>query len=152
MASLIAFLIAGALLVSAVVPLVRERALRRRLLPIEAKLLKGGDRLEFSETTMQAEARAGLQDSALPAQPDSGFHARWSYAVGGKAYEAEIAMSSPVFRKEDVRFGRVQVFYDPANPALSVPRPGAADQAWAWFVAAGVVAVVGLVMHIIAAA
>lgn len=157
MAGLIGCLVAVALLAHALTLLVRERGLRRRLVPVEARLIDPG-RVGAISAAEQAWADRQVQEhdrsirdgsephTHLPTPSTPVYTARWSYTVGGKAHHGEISLSSPVFRPDQIRFGRVQVFYDRDNPAVSRPFPGAGDAAWAWFVAAGVAGFVALLL------
>jgi len=154
---MIASLVALALLVRAIVLRIGESGLKRRLTPIEAKLIDPGragimDPSDQAWGQWQAEdLQTSLRDGSephtrLPTQATPTYRATWEYIVDGKLHRCTHSQSSPVFQPDQIRFGRVQVFYDRDNPSVSRPFPGAGAEAWAWFVGAAVVAAVGLVM------
>lgn len=134
-AALIAFGVALALLLHAATTRAQETRLRRRLRPIEARLIDPG---RSAQHDIAGALTTQTDDDHLPAVTTS-FTGRWRYSVDGRDYEGATSLDVPVFADADVRFGRVQVFYDPENPSFSTARPGHRDQARAWFIAAGVV-------------
>jgi len=157
MAGLIGCLVAIALLAHALTLFIRERGLRRRLVPVEARLIDPGRTgVVSAEDRAWADWQAQDHDRSirdgsephthLPTAATPSYTARWSYSVEGKAHRGEITFSSPVFQPDQIRFGRVQVFYDRDDPAVSRPFPGAGDASWAWFIAAGVAGLVALVL------
>jgi hypothetical protein len=160
MAAIIGGLIAAALLLYAMAPRVRERLLRARLLPVEARLLSPGQAgmvsasdQAWSDVQHQDRDRSMRKGSDphthLPTPATRMYTARWRYTVDGTTHEGAISLPRPVFPPGSIRFGRVQVFYDPRTPSVSVPYPGAGDSAWAFFIAAGVVATVAAVIFLI---
>lgn len=157
MAGLIGCLVAVALLVHALTLSVKERRLRGRLRPVEARLIDPGragvistaDRswADWQTQDLSRSIRDGHEPHThLPTPASPTYTARWTYVVNGKTHHGEISLSSPVFSPGQIRFGRVQVFFDPENPSVSRPFPGAGDAAWAWFIAAGVAGFVGFLL------
>jgi hypothetical protein len=160
MAGIIAFIVALGLMLGAITLLVQERLLRRRLAPIEAKLLNPGQegqidpagaaKYQWESLNLSRSISDGSEPhTRTPTQPTASYTASWEYIVDGKLHRYTHTQSSPVFRPDQIRYWRVQVFYDRNNPAVSRPVPGAGEQAWAWFIAAAVVAVVALAMTVI---
>jgi hypothetical protein len=162
MAGIIACFVALALFFHALTLAIREHARKRRMLPVEARLIDPG-RTGVVSVSDQAWASNQAQDrdrsiregsepdTHLPTPASPTYTARWSYSVDGKAHRGEHSQSSPVFLPEQIRFGRVQVFYDRDEPSVSRPFPGAGDSAWAFFVAAGVAGVVAFLLTVIPA-
>jgi hypothetical protein len=144
-AALIAFGVALALLLHAGTTRVKEKRLRDRLRPIEARLIDPG---RTAQHELGGAMTPQTSDDHLPSV--SVHHtARWRYTVDGREYRGETSHSAPVFAEGEVRFGRVQVYYDPQNPSFSTALPGHSDQARAWFIAAGLVAVVAVGLFVI---
>lgn len=134
----------------------REKALRRRLVPIEARLLDPGIQGAVSASDqawadMQNASRDNAirqghdRDSFMPTTAPTMYTAVWEFELDGRTYRRSFESATPVFSPDQARAKRVQVWYDRSNPAVSVVRPGAADAAWAWFIAAGIVAVFALI-------
>jgi len=144
-AAVIAFGIAIALLLHASVTRVAERRLRNRLRPIEARMVDPG---RSAQTELGGAATTTTADDHLPTV-STYYTARWRYSVDGRDFDGHTTHSAPVFAEADVKFGRVRVFYDPENPSFSTALPGHRDQARASFIAAGIVAVAGVVFLLI---
>jgi hypothetical protein len=144
-AAVIAFGIAIALLLHASVTRVKERRLRNRLRPIEARLVDPG---RSAQHEFGGAMTTRTDDDHLPSVTTH-YTGRWRYRVDGRDYEGATSLDVPVFAEADVKFGRVQVFYDPENPSFSTALPGHRDQARAWFIAAGIVAVAGVIFLLI---
>jgi hypothetical protein len=160
MAAIIGGVIAALLLAYALTLLVRERLLRARLLPVEARLIGPGRAgmvsasdqgwSDFQHQDRDRSQRDGSDPHThLPTPATAMYTARWRYDVDGRTHDGEISLPRPLFPPEAARFGRVQVFYDRRTPSVSVPYPGAGDSAWAFFIAAGVVAMVAAVIFLI---
>lgn len=143
-AAVIAFGIAIALLLHASVTRVKERRLRNRLRPIEARVIDPG---RSGQVEVSCPATPHTSDDHLPASTH--YTARWRYSVDGRDCDGRTTHSAAVFAEGDVTFGRVQVFYDPQNPSFSTALPGHDDQARAWFITAGIVAVAGVIFRLI---
>ncbi|BDG72768.1 DUF3592 domain-containing protein [Roseomonas fluvialis] len=144
-AAVIAFGLAIALLLHASVTRVKERRLRNRLRPIEARVIDPG---RSGQVELGGAATVTTSDDHLPTS-STYYTARWRYSVDGREHHGHTTHSAPVFAEGDVKFGRVQVFYDPENPSFSTALPGHNDQARAWFIAAGIVAVAGVIFLLI---
>jgi hypothetical protein len=145
-AAVIAFGLAIALLLHAATTRIKERRLAARLRPVEARLIDPGRSASYE---LGGEMTPQTNDDDLPAV-SAHYRARWSYTVEGTRHEGEISLGVPVFAENEVRFGRVQVFYDPDNPAFSTLRPGVQDKARGWFIASAIVAVFAVGFLIIA--
>jgi hypothetical protein len=143
-AAVIAFGIAIALLLHASVTRVKERRLRDRLRPIEARVIDPGRSGQYE---VSGASTPHTSDDHLRAS--TYFTARWRYSVDGRDYDGHTTHSAPVFAEGDVKFGRVQVFYDPQNPSFSTALPGHRDQARAWFIAAGIAAGAAVIFALI---
>lgn len=144
-AAVIAFGIAIALLLHASVTSVKEKRLRERLQPVEARLIDPGRSAQYE---LGGAMTPQTDDDHRPSSTTH-YTGRWRYSVGGRDYEGATSLDVPVFAEADVKFGRVQVFYDPETPSFSTARPGHRDQARAWFIAAGIVAVAAVVFALI---
>ncbi len=71
----------------------------------------------------------------------------WEYEVGGQRFTGEAESAAPIFRKADLPPARVTVFYDPEKPAFSRPSQHSdGGGVRSWFIFAGVVAVVGVLL------
>ena len=160
MAGIIACLIALALFFHALTLAIRERARKRRMLPVAARLIDPGragvvSASDQAWTSNQAQdharsIREGSEpDTHLPTPASPTYTARWTYSVDGTTHRGEHSQYSPVFGPDQIRFGREQVFYDRDDPSVSKPYLGAGDNAWAFFVAAGVVGVVAFLLAVI---
>ena len=161
-AVLIALGVAAAALVRAIMLLVYERRLRRRLRPIRARIMDPGLRGEINASDQAwADAQNARRDramaagrepeSALPtAAPSPVFVATWEFDLEGRTYRGTGKSNGPVFSPEQARAKQAEIWFDPADPAVSMVRPGANDEAWAWFIAAGVVAAVATAIFLIA--
>jgi hypothetical protein len=144
-AAVVAFGIAIAMLLHASTTRVKETRLRRRLRPVEARLIDPG---RSAQQELGGAMTTRTDDDHLPSV-STYYTARWRYSVDGRDYEGSTSLDVPVFAEGDVTFGRVQVFYDPENPSFSTARPGHRDQARGWFIAAGIVAVAGVIFLLI---
>lgn len=123
----------------------QERSLGARLIPVEAKVRRRGDNPEIQYLPTSDSDDTDRQREVLV------YTGTWEYVVAGKAYEGEVEQSSPVFRADQMPPAKIQVFYDPAHPAVSRLHPGAdASNARAWFIFAGVAGAVGLVIALVA--
>jgi hypothetical protein len=143
-AAVVAFGLAIALLLHASVTRVKESRLRNRLRPVEARLVDPGRSGQYEA------GGASTADTSDDHRPGSTWYtARWRYTMDGRDYDGHTTHTAPVFAEGDVKFGRVQVFYDPENPSFSTALPGHRDQARAWFIAAGIVAVAGVIFLLI---
>jgi hypothetical protein len=127
-AAVIAFGLAVALFLHAAATRVKEARLRKRLRPIEARLIDPG---RSAQVELGGAATPQTSDDHLPAVTTY-FTGRWRYTVDGRDHVGQATHSAPVFAESDVKFGRVQVFYDPENPAFSTAVPGHGEQARAW--------------------
>lgn len=160
-AVLIACGLAVFLLLYAATLLVKERRLRRRLVPIAARILDPGRQGAISASdqswaAMQSWSRDTAiregrdPDTNLPSTPQPDFTAVWEFELDGRTYRGTGRSTEPVFSQEQAQAKRAQIWYDRADPRVSVVRPGAADAAWAWFIAAGIVAAFALIFLVFA--
>ncbi len=159
-AAIVASIVALVMLGRAILLLSRERGLRSRLLPVQARILDPGrsGAIQASDQSWSdwqtynrdRAIREGTDPHTnLPSAPHPVYSGRWEYEVGGKRYEAKVEMLDPIFTAEQARAKRVTVYYDRTDPSVSVVSPGATDQAWAWFVGTAIVAAFAILFAVI---
>jgi hypothetical protein len=145
-AAVIAFVLAIAMVLHGASERVRDRRLRARLLPIEARLVDPG---RSAQVELAGAATVRTDDDHLPSS-STHYTARWRYEVGGIRHEGAVRLDVPVFAESDVTFGRVRVLYDPENPSFSTVPQAARDKGKPWFIGAGIVVAFGVMFLIIA--
>lgn len=160
-AAIVASAIAIVMLGRAILLRQRERGLRSRLLPVEARILDPGrsgviqaSDQAWSDWQVHDRDRAiregGDAHTNLPSAPHPVYSGRWEYEVGGKRYEAKVERLDPIFTQAQAQARRVTVYYDRSDPSVSVVSPGATDQAGAWFIGTAIVAAFAILFAVIA--
>lgn len=160
-AAIVASAVALVMLCRAILLWHRERGLRSRLLPVEARILDPGrsgaiqaSDQAWSDWQVHDRDRAiregGDPHTNLPSAPHPVYSGRWEYTVGGRRYEAKVERLDPVFTPAQAQARRVTVYYDRNDPSVSVVSPGATDQAGAWFIGTAIVVAFAILFAAIA--
>lgn len=117
------------------------RQLRARLVPVPARVTRRGDVAELRIT------RSTDADGKETERHEHVFTGGWEYSVGGQKYQGEAELNAPVFSAAQMPPATVQVFHDRDDPSVSrLSLDADRGAARPWFIFAGVVAFVSLVI------
>lgn len=90
-----------------------DRALRTRLMPVQAKVTNPG-------TTPNTSIFVSTDsDGNRTERRDVDYQARYEYVVDGMTHVGTATSPAPVFRPEQIQYGRATVYYDAEDPAVS---------------------------------
>lgn len=147
---LVAPSLAGLRLLLAVVTGVKAALPRRRIVPVNARILNlgqtgSGSAADLARAGNQAEnhrrapAERDTPDTNLRNGASPSYAGHWEYGMAVCRCQTGAVPERPVVIAERARAGRAQVFHNRRNRALSMVRPGDTAQAMDWVVGAGAV-------------
>jgi hypothetical protein len=139
--AIIGLLLAAGIVLKAILVRRAARALRSRLVPVAARVTRQGNVAEL-RTVRSTDA-----DGRETVRHEHVFTGSWEYTVGGQTHRGEVELNAPVFTAAQMPPATVQVFHDRTDPSVSRlfidADRGAATP---WFIFAGVVAFVSLLI------
>jgi len=141
---LIAFCLAAVVAGRGIFILVAERRRIARLVPIKARLTR-------NQTASRMVTDNFRQNESQPSQRlEIEYVLSWEYTVGGVTHTGDRGSAAPLIATMPP--AEIEVFYDRADPAVSrLDRETPASEALPWFIFAGVIVAVGLVIMVIGA-
>jgi hypothetical protein len=143
--AVIGLLLAAGIVARGVLLIVAARRLRARLVPVAARVTKQG---KVAESRIENFTNS---DGNNVTRTEHVFVGAWEYTVGGQRHTGSIDARAPVFRDDELPPATIQVFHDRDDPAVSrLHRQADAGVAAPWFIFAGVVAAVSLLIVAIA--
>jgi hypothetical protein len=144
MIGLIAFLLAAAVAVRGLAIVIAERRRIARLVPVKARVVR-------NQTQIRMVNDAFRHDDSQPVQRLDREHVLgWEFRLDGTTHQGERMSTVPISNK--MPGDEIEVFYDRANPAVSRMGDETPESlALPWFIFAGVIAAVGLVIEVIGA-